>query len=276
MDLTLSAGQYDLVYNAFSFVIAAMGASLLFFVLARGSVAPRHRMAVTLSTVVVGIALYHYVRIFNSWVDAFSYTGGSYVQDGIPFNEAYRYVDWVLTVPLLLAELVIVLKLSGGKTRSLLIRLTLAALAMIILGYPGELAASDSTAKIVWGILGTLPFLYILYVLFVELSGSLGRQAPGVVRLLSALRWILLVTWTVYPIAYILPAFISDPVVAEVARQVGYSVADVLAKPLFGLLVFAIAIVKSRDEGYVQAGDASTPDSARSADVTPERELARS
>ena len=255
MDLTLSAGQYDLVYNAFSFVIAAMGASLLFFVLVRSSVAPRHRMAITLSTVVVGIALYHYVRIFNSWVDAFTYTGGAYVQDGVPFNEAYRYVDWMLTVPLLLAELVIVLKLDKGKTRSLLIRLTIAALAMIIAGYPGEMAAADSTSKIVWGILGTLPFLYIVYVLFVELGNSLGRQAPGVTRLLSALRWILVVTWTVYPVAYFLPAVINDPVVAELARQVGYSVADVLAKPLFGLLVLAIAITKSRDEGYTEAGD---------------------
>jgi bacteriorhodopsin len=257
MDLTLSAGQYNLVYNAFSFVIAAMGASLLFFLLVRGAVAPRHRMALTLSTAVVGIALYHYVRIFNSWVEAFTYTGGAYVQDGIPFNEAYRYVDWILTVPLLLAELVVVLKLDKGKTRSMLVRLTVAALAMIIAGYPGEIAAADSVAKIVWGVLGTLPFLYILYVLFVELGNSLGRQAPGVIRLLSGLRWILVATWTVYPVAYILPAVIGDPVVAEVARQVGYSVADVLAKPLFGLLIFAIAIAKSRDEGYAEAGDTS-------------------
>lgn len=255
MDLTLSAGQYDLVYNSFSFVIAAMGASLLFFVLVRGSVAPRHRMAITLSTIVVGIALYHYVRIFNSWSDAFTYTGGVYVQDGIPFNEAYRYVDWLLTVPLLLAELVVVLKLDKGKTRSLLVRLTVAALAMIIAGYPGELAAPDSVAKIVWGVVGTLPFLYIVYVLFVELGNSLGGQAPGVVRLLSALRWILVVTWTVYPVAYFIPAVVDDPVVAELARQVGYSVADVLAKPLFGLLVLGIALAKSRDEGYLEAGD---------------------
>ena len=273
MDLTLSAGQYDLVYNAFSFVIAAMGASLLFFLLARGSVAPRHRLAITLSTVVVGIALYHYVRIFNSWVDAFTYTGGAYVQDGIPFNEAYRYVDWMLTVPLLLAELVIVLKLDKGKTRSLLVRLTVAALAMIIAGYPGEMAAADSTAKIVWGVLGTLPFLYILYVLFVELGNSLGRQAPGVIRLLSALRWILVVTWTVYPIAYILPAVINDPVVAELARQVGYSVADVLAKPLFGLLVLAIALAKSRDEGYAEAGDVEVTGATNG---VPARQRARS
>jgi len=255
VDLTLSTGQYDLVYNSFSFVIASMGASLLFFLLVRGRVAPRHRMALTLTTIVVGIALYHYVRIFNSWVDAFTYTGGEYVQAGIPFNEAYRYVDWLLTVPLLLAELVIVLRLDQGKTRSLLVRLTVAALAMIIAGYPGELAAADSTAKIVWGVVGTLPFLYILYVLFVELGNSLGRQAPGVVRLLGALRWILLATWSVYPVAFILPAIINDPVTAEVARQVGYSIADVLAKPLFGLLVLAIALAKSRDEGYLEPGE---------------------
>lgn len=273
MDLTLSAGQYDLVYNAFSFVIAAMGASLLFFVLVRGSVAPRHRMAITLSTVVVGIALYHYVRIFNSWVDAFTYKGGTYVQDGVPFNEAYRYVDWMLTVPLLLAELVIVLKLDQGKTRSLLVRLTIAALAMIFSGYPGEVAASDSISKVVWGIIGTLPFLYIVYVLFVELGNSLGRQAPGVTRLLSALRWILVVTWTVYPVAYFLPVVLDDPVVAELARQVGYSVADVLAKPLFGLLVLAIAIAKSRDDGYAEPGD---PGTVHSTDRAPARQRVRS
>ena len=273
MDLTLSAGQYNLVYNAFSFVIAAMGASLLFFVLVRRSVAPRHRLALTLSTAVVGIALYHYTRIFNSWVEAFTYAGGAYVQDGIPFNEAYRYVDWLLTVPLLLAELVIVLKLDRGKTRSLLVRLTIAALAMIIAGYPGELAAADSVAKIVWGVLGTLPFLYILYVLFVELGNSLGRQSAGVIRLLSGLRWILLVTWSVYPIAYFLPAVIGDPLVAEVARQVGYSVADVLAKPLFGILIFAIALAKSRDEGYAEAGDTSSVDAT---DTVGPRQPARS
>lgn len=273
MDLTLSAGQYDLVYNSFSFVIASMGASLLFFILMRGAVAPRHRMAITLSSIVVGIALYHYVRIFNSWVDAFTYTNGQYIQDGIPFNEAYRYVDWLLTVPLLLAELVIVLKLSKGKTRSLLVRLMTAALIMIVAGYPGEMAAADSTAKIVWGIIGTLPFLYIVYVLFVELGNSLGRQAPGVLRLLSALRWILVVTWTVYPIAYFVPVFIDDPVTAEVLRQVGYSVADVLAKPLFGLLVLAIALAKSRDDGYREFGHVEP---AEADDLPPVREPAGS
>jgi bacteriorhodopsin len=255
MDLTLSEGQYNLVYNSFSFVIASMGAALIFFLLVRNRVARRHRMALTLSTLVVAIAFYHYVRIFNSWSDAFSFVGGEYVQDGEPFNEGYRYVDWLLTVPLLLAELVVVLKLTKDKTRSLLVRLTIAAIAMILLGWPGELSDPDSTARTIWGVASTIPFLYILYVLFVELGKSLGRQSAGVRKLVDGLRYIILATWGIYPLAYIAPSVIDNAATAEVARQVGYAIGDVLAKPLFGLLVLGIALAKSREDGYVELGD---------------------
>ena len=272
MDLVLSEGQYNLVYNSFSFVIATMGAAFVFFLLVRNRVAPRHRMAITLSTLVVGIALYHYVRIIGSWSDAFSFVDGQFVQDGVPFNEGYRYVDWLLTVPLLLAELVVVLKLAKGKTRSLLIRLSVAAVAMIALGYPGEIADPDATSRTVWGVLSTIPFLYILYVLFVELGRSLDRQGSAVKKLVDGLRYIILATWGVYPLAYIAPSVIDDQATAEVIRQVGYSIADVLAKPLSGLLILAIALAKSREDGYVEAGgqdiDAITPDDI--ADNTPD------
>lgn len=253
--LTLSESQYNLVYNSFSFVIAAMGASFILFLLMRNRVAPQHRMAVTLSTLVVAIALYHYVRIFGSFSDAFSWTGSEYTQDGVPFNEGYRYVDWLLTVPLLLAELVVVLKLAKSTTRSLIVRLTIAAIAMIALGYPGEIADSDSSARTLFGVLSTIPFLYILYVLFVELGRSLDRQSPKVRKLVDGMRYILLATWGVYPLAYLAPTVIDNAATAEVVRQVGYSVADVLAKPLFGILVLAIALAKSRDDGYTEFGE---------------------
>ena len=252
MDLVLSENQFDLVYNSFSFVVACMGAAFIFFLLVRSNVAPRHRMAVTISTLVVAIAAYHYLRIFDSWNGAFSLTNGEYIQVA-PFNEGYRYVDWLLTVPLLLAELVIVLKLNKSTTRSMLIRLTTAAILMIGLGWPGEIADPDSAARTFWGIASTIPFLYILYVLFVELGKSLDRQSAPVRKLVDGLRYIILATWGVYPIAYMLPSLIDDAATAEVARQVGYSIADVLAKPLFGLLVLAIALAKSRADGYEPA-----------------------
>ena len=264
MDLSLSAGQYNLVYNAFSFVIASMGAAFVFFLLVRNRVSPRDRLPVTLSTLVVGIALYHYMRIFNSWSDAFSFTAGRYVRDRKPFNDSYRYVDWLLTVPLLLAELVLVLKLTKDKTRSLLVRLPIAAVAMIALGWPGELADPHSPARTVFGVLSTLPFAYILYVLFVELGRSLGRQNDGVRKLVDGLRYIVLATWGVYPLAYIAPSVIDNAATAEVVRQIGYSIADVLAKPLFGLLVLAIALAKTRAQGYEPVDGSSIPDDASS------------
>ena len=245
--LVLTEGQFSLVYNSFSFVIASMGAAFIYFVLVRNQVRPGNQLAVTISTVVVAIALYHYIRIFGSWEDAFTYADGVYVQDGAPFNEAYRYVDWLLTVPLLLTELIIVLKLAKSTTRSLLVRLTIAAVAMIALGYPGEIAAVGSAERTLYGIASTIPFLYLLYVLFVELGRSLGRQPAGVRKFVDGLRYIVLITWGVYPLAYLAPSLISDPAQAEVIRQLGYSIADVLAKPLFGLLVLAIAMVKSRE-----------------------------
>jgi bacteriorhodopsin len=272
MNLTLSEGQYYLVYNSFSFAIACMGAAFIFFLLIRSRVAPRHRMAITLSTLVVAIAFYHYIRIFDSWSAAFSFDGTQFIQDGKPFNEGYRYVDWLLTVPLLLAELVVVLKLAKSETRSLLIRLTAAAIAMILLGWPGELADPDSLARNVWGIASTIPFLYILYVLFVELGRSLGRQSATVRKLVDGLRYIILATWGIYPLAYIAPSVIDDEATAEVVRQVGYAIGDVLAKPLFGLLVLAIALAKSRQDGYAPAlddhdSDTAADDTAESTDA---------
>ncbi len=267
--LELTQGQYELVYNSFSFVIASMGAATLFFLLIRNRVAPQHRTAIALTTLVTAIALYHYLRIFGSWEDAFSFTGSSFIQDGAPFNEGYRYVDWLLTVPLLLAELVVVLKLSDVKTRSLLIRLSTAAIAMIVLGYPGEIADPDSASRWAWWIAGMIPFLYILYVLFGELKNSLDRQSPRVRTLVKYMRYVLLVTWSFYPIAYLAPQLIENAATAEVLRQTGYSISDVLAKPLFGLLVVAIALSKSKDDGYIDALDSPTsPETKATAQVS--------
>jgi bacteriorhodopsin len=121
---------------------------------------------------------------------------------------------------------------------------------MIALGYPGEISVESDT-KVIWGVLSTLPFLYILYVLFVELGKSLDRQPEGVAATVGRLRMLLIATWGVYPIAYMLPLLgsdINDPN-TFMWRQVGYTTADVLAKCLFGLTIYKIARMKSLAEG---------------------------
>lgn len=167
------------------------------------------------------------------------------------FNEAYRYVDWILTVPLLLVEVIAVLALAKEASRSLIMRLVPASAAMIALGYPGEVSADQGT-KILWGVLSTIPFLYILYILFVELSKSLDRQPAGVAETVGRLRLLLVASWGVYPISYLLPiidAAGSASSGAFVGRQVGYTVADILAKCVWGLTILKIARMKSVAEG---------------------------
>ena len=253
--LQLDYSQFQTVYNVLSFAVASMLAATVFFLVVQGRVLPRYRQALIVSAMVTFIAGYHYIRIFNSFTEAYVAVGDgtpatamnamSYVLvNGDGFNEGYRYVDWLLTVPLLLFEAVAVLALAPQIRKSLLLKLMPASALMIILGYPGEIAV-DTATKTVWGVLSTLPFIYILYVLFVELSKAAKNQPTQVGKDLNGLRWLLLATWGVYPISYLLPMLGIAGADSFVWRQVGYSLADVLAKCLFGLLIYKIAREKS-------------------------------
>ncbi|NBV51748.1 xanthorhodopsin, partial [bacterium] len=108
----LSPQQYSTVYNMLSFAVASMLGSFAFFVMGRKLVGPKYRLALVVSSLVVLIAGYHYWRIMGSWTAAYALKDGVYKLTGEPFNDAYRYVDWLLTVPLLLTELVLVMKLK--------------------------------------------------------------------------------------------------------------------------------------------------------------------
>lgn len=251
----LDIAQFSTVYNMLSFATAAMFGSFAFFVMARQHVAEKYRMAVLISSIVVFVAGYHYFRIFQSWDHAYALVDGKYLPTGIPFNDAYRYVDWLITVPLLLVELVAVLNLPKEESRSLLSRLVIAAILMIGLGYPGEVATNPGS-QILYFILSFIPFVYILRTLWVELGVTLTEteQSEEVQNLVNLARNVILVTWSFYPIAYI--ANIFAPYMggdAEVFVQVGYSIADVTAKCGYGVVIFLIAKAKTDAEGGVGA-----------------------
>ena len=254
MELTI--GQYSLVYNMLSFAIASMIFSGVFFVLARDRVAPKYRISLVVSTLVVGIAAYHYLRIFGSWEAAYVLEGGNYVASGKPFNDAYRYVDWLLTVPLLVVELLLVMGLTGAKKEGMLTNMVIAAFLMIALGYPGELITDETSVmgmRGLWGFLSTLPFVYIVYTLWNELGAAAAEKEGKTAVLYKNIRLLLLATWGFYPIVYMAPFFGWEGASTQVAIQVGYSIADVLAKAGYGVMIYAIAKSKSEDEGYAMA-----------------------
>ena len=256
----LSNFQFSIVDNVFSMTVATMGAAAIFLFLSRSSVDEAYRPALMISGLVVTIACYHYFMIRHSWQDAYKLSGDNYTGSGAAFNDFYRYADWILTVPLLMVELVAVLRLEASKARSLLTRLVIAAALMIALGYPGEVISTPDRhfERVVWGALSSVPFFYILYVLWTELTASLATQPAAARKLIEIARLVILVTWAVYPIAYALggtPSALpakaagAGDATGIVGLQVGYAFADMTAKAGFGLLIYFIARAKSSSHG---------------------------
>merc|ERR1711975_152304 len=224
-NMQLTASQFDTVYNVTSFVFLRLG-----------SMTERYQEALCYTGLVTFIAFYHYYRIFNS------------------FDAAYRYMDWLLTVPLLLIEIVLVMKLSPEETKKQSLRLGVLSGLMILNGYPGESSGDASTRWTYWT-LSMLPFCYIVYTLFVGLKESQDAQPECVRDQVKWACWATVISWCTYPIVYILPMMSGSTTgkaglsaSSMVAVQVGYTVSDVISKCGVGFLVYNIALSKSMME----------------------------
>ena len=224
----------QLVYNALSFGTAVMLGAFVYFLTQIKSVSKQYQSGVAVSAVVVGIAGYHYYRMWSGWAE------------GV-VNEGYRYADWLITVPLLVIELLIVLGVTADRRKKLMTTLVPATVLMIGLGYPGETSTNDGTKWTFW-VLSMLPFIFILMTLSKELKAAGSRETGTVSAAIKSATTILLLTWLVYPIGYLFPViFEATNEGAEAARQVAYTFADITAKALFGLMILNIAKARSGD-----------------------------
>jgi len=253
--------QYELVYDALSFTLASMMATTLFLWFRVPAIHEKYKAALLISGLVTFIAAYHYIRIFNSWVDAYEYSpvtdmkaDGSYDvvaprPTGIPFNDAYRYMDWLLTVPLLLMEIILVMRLDKKTSARKSLQLGVAAAVMIIIGYPGELILEQSQLVKRWAFwaVACVPFLYIVYELTVGLKGALDMEEDDGIK--SKIWWaqrITIISWLTYPIVYIIPMLGAKGASAVVGIQMGYCLSDIISKCGVGLVIYQITLAKSR------------------------------
>lgn len=221
-----------LVFNALSFGTAVMLGAFVYFLTQIKSVAKQYQNGIAVSAIVVGIAGYHYYKIASEWSQG-------------TVNEGYRYADWLITVPLLVVELLIVLGVTADRRKQLMTSLVPATVLMIGLGYPGEVSKNDNTKWLFW-VLAMLPFIYILMTLSKELKTAGTRESGPVASAIKNATVILLVTWMVYPIGYLFPViFEAGNEGAEAARQVAYTFADVTAKALYGVMILNIAKARS-------------------------------
>merc|ERR1712217_637375 len=134
---------------------------------------------------------------FNSWVDAFELkqTGDTYTVtlSGNPFNDAYRYVDWLLTVPLLLIELILVMKLPKNVTVELGWKLGVASAVMVALGYPGEIQ-DDLLVRWFWWAMAMIPFCYVVMTLVSGLNDATAKQPDSVKNLVVMARYLTVIS----------------------------------------------------------------------------------
>merc|ERR1712078_577312 len=255
MMYNMTYGQHQLVYNFTSFTLASMMATTMFLWLRLPSIAEKYKTALCITGLVTFIAFYHYVRIFNSWVDAYEFPASEGGADaapsltGVPFNDAYRYMDWLLTVPLLLMELVLVMKFdteAEAKQKSAVLG-TVSAL-MIAFGYPGETITEGpelSTRWMYWGV-SMVPFLYIVYTLLVGLEAATEKEEKQEVKdLIRLAQRMTVVSWCTYPFVYVIPMFGSSGAGSVVGIQIGYCISDIVSKCGVGLLTYNICKTKS-------------------------------
>merc|ERR1719163_2024717 len=171
--------QYQAVYNTPSFSLASMMATTMYLWFRSTAVRDKFKSAVLISGLVTFIAAYHYIRIFNSWVEAYKYSAGKPDPEltGVPFNDAYRYMDWLLTVPLLLIEILLVMKLDEETFSSKAWVLGAGSALMIVSGYYGELVVTgDLTPRWHCWFISMCFFVYIVYELLVGLSTATAAE----------------------------------------------------------------------------------------------------
>merc|ERR1739844_163450 len=255
--------QYQTVYNTLSFALASMMATTMYLWFRSTAVADKYKSAVLISGLVTFIAAYHYFRIFNSWVEAYSYSAGQIVYGaleinapsltGVPFNDAYRYMDWLLTVPLLLIEILLVMKLDDATYSAKSKSLGVSSALMIVSGYYGELTVSgDLTPRWICWFVSMLFFLYIVYELLVGLSGATNSESDPVVKSkIQVAQLMTVISWCTYPVVYLFPMFGISAANAVVSIQIGYCVSDIISKCGVGLVIYQISYAKSNKEALL-------------------------
>jgi len=184
-------------------------------------------------------------------VEAYSYEGtGSPVLTGVPFNDAYRYMDWLLTVPLLLIEILLVMKLDEQNFSSKAKSLGISAALMIVSGYYGELTVTgDLSSRWLCWFVSMMFFLYIVQELLVGLKTATDLETDPVVKgNIQLAQTMTVISWCTYPVVYLFPMLGISASEAVVGIQVGYCVSDIISKCGVGLLIYQITYAKSKKE----------------------------
>lgn len=252
---------YQLSAHVLTVGYAVMLASLLYFVLTIKTVAPKYRISSVLSVVVmVSAFLLLYVQQQN-WTQALTFDPDTarYILSGDSdlFNNGYRYLNWLIDVPMLLFQILFVVSLTKSDFSSIRNQFWFSGTAMIVTGYIGQYyEVTNPTLFLIWGFISTVFFVHILIVMKKVIDeGKEGAPAKAQ-KYLGTIWTLFLFSWMLYPGAYLMPylfSFSLEPSLTEsavVARHITYTIADVSSKVIYGILLTLVATEMSKAEGY--------------------------
>ena len=216
----------DYVGVSFWIISAAMVAATFFFWVERDRAHGKWKTSLTVAAMVTGIAAIHYFYMREVW----AVTGQS--------PTVFRYVDWLLTVPLQIIEFFLILSAIAVVKASLFWRLLAGSLVMLIAGYLGEV----EQGAWLWPmfILGMAGWIYIIYEIFMGEASKISANSGTVAsqKAFNALRLIVTVGWSIYPLGYLLG---YTGAASPDGLNLVYNLADFVNKIAFGVVIWAAA-----------------------------------
>ena len=243
--------DFQIVQAFFMLGFVAMAAGTLWFYLERNDLKPELRSIATYAAVITFVAsiMYYVMK------DVVQFPGGTIGADEVNATLPLRYIDWLITTPLLLVSFGLVVALAGPLKKGMLTKLIVADIIMIVTGYLGEIGQPGSAQNYLFFIVSTLAWLYIVYVVF-------GVKLPGaeahIQRAVTAMKWFVIAGWAIYPIGTATQEFIElgggNAELAISIAAVIYVIADVLNKVGFGIIAVRAAKISSGHDVTISDG----------------------
>jgi sensory rhodopsin len=236
MSSALVAKMLPTDYVGFTFFVGcmAMMAASAFFFLSLSQFDKKWRTSVLVSGLITFIAAVHYFYMKEYWAE---------IGESPTF---FRYVDWVLTVPLMCVEFYLILKVAGAK-QGLLWKMILYSVVMLVTGYIGEVVYPESAAF--WGLVSGVAYFAIVYEIWMGEASKLAKTAGGnVLAAHKILCWFVLVGWSIYPLGYMMGTTgWYNSFIPAGNIDVVYNIADAINKIGFGLVIFSLATNSQKD-----------------------------
>ena len=255
----LSAWQFEVVSHFLTLGYAAMAAALLFFVLTIKTNKPKYRMSSVLSVVVMVSAFLLLFAQLANWTQAFDYNAQTQTYTYLNnFSSGYRYLNWLIDVPMLLIQILFVAGIAGVAFKKYVARFATFGVLMIVTGYIGQfyepnygLDNSGNTFMwLLWGAISTVFYVFVLILITRVIkegkANMAGSKAQGLFAFILPLFY---VSWTIYPIAYLMPLW-NNFELAIVSQQVLYTLADISSKVVYGVILQVVSSVLSQEQGF--------------------------